>query len=129
MQRGGGVELPRENVLKVDKDCHIDRQLEQQYIQDSIAILRKHGITVEQIKATRTYHGRHYYITIHPPVDAHTANNLQYLLGDDSKRVGFNEARINSKLAHWNILFEAVGRKLMTLYHRRGRSKNSRKRW
>jgi hypothetical protein len=45
---------------------------------------------------------------------------LQYLLGDDAKRVDFNRGRINSRLAHWNILFEAVGRKLKTLYLLKG---------
>jgi hypothetical protein len=75
---------------------------------------------VISVKATTTHHGRHYCIEIDPPVDAHTANILQYLLGDDPRRVNFNRARINSRLAHWNILFEAVGRKMTTLYPRKG---------
>jgi hypothetical protein len=110
----------KESVLKVDKDCHIDRQLERVYVQESVAMLRKYHLKVLSITATRTRHGRHYYFEIDQPVDAHTANNLQYLLGDDAKRVGFNEARINSKLAHWNILFEAVVGKLWTLYPNTG---------
>jgi hypothetical protein len=108
--------LPRESILKVDKDCYIDSALEQEYIQDSLAILSRHGITVLKIEATRTYHGGHYYLYLAEPVGAHTANRLQYLLGDDSKRVDYNQARIDSVLTGWNKLFEAAGRKLVTLY-------------
>ena len=58
----------------------------------------------------------HFYIGIDPPVDAHRANNLQYLLGDDSKRVAFNNARIVSGLAKWNKLLEVAGRRSRTIY-------------
>jgi hypothetical protein len=108
--------LPRESVLKVDKDCHIDSALEQEYIQDSRAILCRHGITVLKIEATRTYHGRHYYFYLAEPLDARTANRLQYLLGDDPKRVDYNQARIDSGLPGWNKLFESIGRKTTTLH-------------
>ena len=94
--------------------------LEREYVEHAISLLRKHHARVEWIRATRTHHGRHYYIKIHPPVDAHTANKLQYLLGDDANRVDYNRARINSRLEEWNKLFEAVGRKLRILYPRRG---------
>jgi hypothetical protein len=103
-------------VLKIDKDCHIDTELEHEYIQDSLAILSRRGIRVLKIEATRTYHGRHYYFHIAEPVDARTANRLQYLLGDDTNRVDYNQARINSGLVGWNKLFETVGRKLRTIY-------------
>lgn len=107
-------------MLKIDKDCHVSSRLEREYVRQSIAILRKHHLRGPTINATRTHHGRHYYIKIDPPVEAHTANNLQYLLGDDAKRVSYNAARINSGLEEWNKLFEAVGRKLKTLYPRTG---------
>jgi hypothetical protein len=103
-------------VLKVDKDCHVDQQLEREYVQDSIAILRKHNVRVKFIEATRTRHGRHYYFHIRPSVHAQKANRLQYLLGDDPKRVDYNQARINSRLPEWNKLFEAVGRKFVAIY-------------
>jgi hypothetical protein len=80
-----------------------------------------HHESVEWIKATRTRHGRHYYIKIDPPVSAKTANNLQYLLGDDANRVDYNRARINSGLAPWNRLFESLGRKMVTLYRCKSR--------
>jgi hypothetical protein len=108
--------LPRESVLKVDKDCHTDSELEKKYIQDALAILSSCGITVLKIEATTTSHGRHYYFYLAEPVDAHTANRLQYRLGDDAKRVDYNRARINSGLVGWNKLFESIGRKLRTIY-------------
>jgi hypothetical protein len=110
------LSLPKERVLKVDKDCHVDSELENEYIQDALAILSRRRIRVLKIEATRTYHGRHYYFHLAEPVDAQTANRLQYLLGDDSRRVDFNRARINSRLVGWNKLFETIGRKLRTIY-------------
>ena len=115
-KRNGSIKLPNESVLKVDKDCHVDPQLEREYIQNSVAILRKRNVSIKSIEATRTQHGRHYYFHIHPSVDASTANHLQYLLGDDPKRVDYNQARINSGLEEWNKLFEAIGRQLRTVY-------------
>jgi hypothetical protein len=44
------------------------------------------------------------------------ANKLQYLLGDDSKRVGFNMARIESGLVEWSKLFERANCRMTTLY-------------
>jgi hypothetical protein len=108
--------LPKESILKIDKDCHIDSKLEFEYIRDALAILSRRGITVLKIEATRTCHGRHYYFHLAEPVDAQTANRLQYLLGDDPRRVDFNRARINSGLPNWNVLFETIGRKLKTIY-------------
>ncbi len=116
-RRNGIANLPKESVLKIDKDCHVDSQLEQEYVQSTVAILSKHHVSVGWIKATRTQHGRHYYIHIDPPVDAHVANRLQYLLGDDPKRVSYNEARIKSGLLEWNKLFERANVRLRTLYH------------
>jgi hypothetical protein len=130
--QGRNSSLPRESVLKVDKDCHIDSALEHEYIQNSLAVLSRRGITVLKIEATRTYHGSHYYFYLAETIDAQTANSLQYLLGDDSKRVDYNRARINSELTGWNKLFETVGRKTLTLYQRpscgRNRSKSQKRR-
>jgi hypothetical protein len=108
--------LGRENVLKVDKDCHVSSELEREDVQQMRATLRRHHLRVLSINATRTQHGRHYYISIDPPVSAKTANELQYLLGSDAKRVDYSRALINSRLAHWNRLFEDLGRRKVTLY-------------
>jgi hypothetical protein len=117
-KRNEKAELPWESVLKIDKDCHVDPQLEQEYIRLILKALSKHRLRVDCIQATRTHHGRHYYIKIDPPVNAQTANRLQYLLGDDARRVDYNQARINSALPEWNKLFEVTGRKLKTIYTR-----------
>jgi hypothetical protein len=117
--------LLRESVLKVDKDCHVSSQLEREWVRVALVILRICHESVEWIKGTRTHHGRHYYIKIDPPVDAHTANDLQYLLGDDASRVDYNRARIISRLEEWNKLFEATGRRLRTLYRRPSRGRNT----
>jgi hypothetical protein len=103
-------------VLKIDKDCLVDARLNGQYVETIVDTCRKHGVTVLSVKSTKTRHGTHFYITIDPPVDAVTANNLQYLLGDDSKRVAYDEARIESGLAGWNKLFERPNARLKTVY-------------
>jgi hypothetical protein len=103
-------------VLKVDKDCFVDPKLNSDYVRTVIDICSKHGILVLSIKSTLTRHGRHFYIKIDPPVKALTTNDLQYLLGDDPRRVAFNKARIKSGLPEWNKLFERIGAVLRTIY-------------
>ena len=114
--RDASASLPKESVLKIDKDCHVDTKLNREYVHTIIDICRKHGVRVLWIKTSITAHGRHFYIRIDPPVDAKTANKLQYLLGDDAKRVDFNRARIESGLSGWNKLFESLGTRLRTIY-------------
>jgi hypothetical protein len=117
MRRGDlSASLPKESLLKVDKDCFVNAKLNRQYLETIVDTCRKHGLKVVWIKSIQTQHGMHFYIKVDPPVDAHTANSLQYLLGDDAKRVAFNRARIESGLVEWNKLFEAVGRKPSTPY-------------
>ena len=117
MRRGKeSLDLPKQDVLKIDKDCFVDAQLNRQYVETILDTCRKHGVTVLSVKCTETRHGMHFYIEIDPPVDARRANGLQYLLGDDSKRVAFNTARIESGLVPWDKLFEAAGRRLRTVY-------------
>lgn len=108
--------MARTATLKIDKDCHVDQELEREYIQATVTILSKRRIRVVSIKASKTRHGTHYYIEVDPSVDANTANRFQYLVGDDAKRVSLNQARINAGLSEWNKLFEAVGRRLRTVY-------------
>ncbi len=115
-RRDASADLPKESVLRVDKDCNSDAALTREYIRSVIEICRNHGVRVLWIKVTRTAHGRHFYIRIDPPVKAHTANGLQYLLGDDSKRFDFNRARIRSGLMEWNKLFESAGARLRAIY-------------
>ena len=117
MRRGNGsASQPKEDLLKIDKDCFVEADLEREYAQTVVDTCRKHGIKVVWIKSTQTQHGTHFYIKTNPPVDALTANNLQYLLGDDSKRVAFNKARVKSGLPGWNKLIERPNVRLRTIY-------------
>jgi hypothetical protein len=119
-KRDASASLPKESVLKTDKDCHVDTELNREYVHTIIDICRKYGVKVLWIKTSITAHGRHFYIKIDRPVDAQTANELQYLLGDDSRRVDFNRARIESGLQGWNKLFERIGAILRTVYRNVG---------
>jgi hypothetical protein len=115
-RRDASANLPKESVLKVDKDCFVDPKLNRDYVRTVIDICSKRGIWVQWIKSTLTRHGRHFYIKIDPPVKALMTNDLQYLLGDDPRRVAFNKARIKSGLPEWNKLFERIGAVLRTIY-------------
>ena len=100
-----------EDVLKIDKDCFVDAQLNGQYVETILTLAgkaRRHG-AIGQVHQTR--HGMHFYIKIDPPLRLTQPKNPQYLLGDDAKRVAFNNARIDSGLAPWNKLFEVAREK------------------
>jgi hypothetical protein len=103
-------------ILKIDKDCHVDPILNMEYVRTILHVCRKFALKVLWIRSSRSRHGMHFYIKIKPGVRAEVANNLQYLLGDDAKRVAFNRARIESGVAEWNKLFERLGTKLTTVY-------------
>jgi hypothetical protein len=60
--------------------------------------------------------GLHFYIDVTPAIEAEVANKLQFLLGDDCRRVDFNRARIHSGLNEWNKLFERAGARVMKIY-------------
>jgi len=103
-------------VLKIDKDCFVDPELNMEYVRTILHTCRKYELKVLWVKSSRSRHGMHFYIRIKPAVEAHMANNLQYLLGDDTKRVAFNRARIESRVAEWNKLFEKPNVKPSTVY-------------
>jgi len=103
--------------LKIDKDCFVDEDWIDNYVTMIIETCRSFDITVESIRMCKSKRkGLHFYISINPPIEASFANQLQWLLGDDSRRVDFNRARIDSGLDEWNKLFEVAGRKLKTIY-------------
>lgn len=113
MQRG----LAGVSVLKIDKDCWVEPDWIDDYVGLVKATCRKYRVTVISIRMSRSRRkGIHFYIEIAPPIDAKTANRLQWLLGDDSSRVDFNRARIDSGLNEWNKLFEEPGRRLRRIY-------------
>ena len=114
------------SVLKIDKDLFVDKEWLQGYIETVCQICRAHGVTVTWIKmcASRKK-GLHFYISINPELDAAFAVYLQFLLGDDSQRVDYCRARVDSGLNEWNKLFELAARRLRTVYRRRRSSKRS----
>ena len=104
------------NILKIDKDCFVDPALQTEYIHAILQVCAKYGIKILWVKSTRSRHGIHFYVKISRALPAHKANRLQYLLGDDAKRVEFNRSRIESGLVEWNKLFERSDAKLTTVY-------------
>jgi hypothetical protein len=119
MRKGGDGSLDFVDTLEIDKDAHVDAELNKEYVCTIIDTCRKRHVKVLWIKTTITVHGRHFYVKIHPPLSAEQANRLQYLLGDDSRRFDFNRARVNSALNGWNKLFELPSARLLTLYRSR----------
>jgi hypothetical protein len=107
------------NVLKVDKDCFVDKEWLDAYVEVIMQICDNYDLTVQTIKMCNSKKkGLHFYITISPPIDSMIANMLQWLLGDDCRRVDFNRARIESNLDEWNKLFEVANRRLKTIYRK-----------
>lgn len=88
------------------------------HVRTIIHTCERYGIDVVSIRCSKSRHGVHFYIRIKPSIEAEIANNLQYLLGDDAKRVAFNKARIQSSIAEWNKLFERAGTKPTTIYRK-----------
>jgi len=115
-----GSECGKVGELKIDKDCFVDQDWIDDYIHGIIIpTCRAFGTSVNSIKMCPSKRkGLHFYISITPPVEASLANKLQWLLGDDTLRVDFNRARIESGLVEWNKLFEVSGRRLKTIYRR-----------
>ena len=112
--------LPETSLLKIDKDCFCEAELNRKYIQTIIHTCRKQNVRVLWVRFTFSRHGMHYYIKIDPPLEPEIANDLQYLLGDDAKRHAFNRARMKSGIAEWNKLFERIGAILRIVYRAPG---------
>jgi len=115
------VKLEKVSILKIDKDCFVDDGWIRSYVWIVVDVCKFFGVIVESVKMCQSKSkGLHFYISICPSVDADYANRLQWLLGDDSRRVDFNRARIESGLNEWNKLFEVPERRLRTIYRNSG---------
>ena len=114
--KNGDSAMGKESILKIDRDCHVDYAWMLDQVSVINAVCRLKGVDVTKIEMAHTKKGQHFYIGIKPTVSAHLANRLQYLLGDDCRRVDYNRARIRSKYPDWNKLFEPIGQRLQTLY-------------
>lgn len=111
------MNLPKSDLLKIDKDCFVEKNWTDNYVQLIISECRKFGVKVLKIKMCNSKSkGIHFYIKIDPPVEAALANRIQYLIGDDAKRVDFNRSRIESGVVEWNKLFEKANVKFRTVY-------------
>ena len=117
IRRRGVPSVNSEGILKIDRDIYVDTDWIRDFIRLVIAVCEGYGITVVSIKMCRSHHKwLHFYIHITPRIEPEFANRLQFLLGDDARRVDFNRARIRSHLTGWNKLFERPGSRLITLY-------------
>jgi hypothetical protein len=95
----------------------VHRGLERRYVRHTVSVCRAEGFKVLRIRSCLSArHGTHYYLDIAPSLDAKTANELQLLCGDDSRRYAYNKARVESKLAEWSKLFERPNTRLRTIY-------------
>lgn len=105
------------NMLKIDKDCFVEREWLDDYVRTVRNICHQHHVRVVSARMCNSRSkGQHFYVEIVPAIDAHLANRLQFLLGDDCRRVDFNRARINSGLNEWNKLFERPETRTRRIY-------------
>ena len=112
------------DALKIDKDCFVKKS----WIKDLVKMIgcecKKRGIKVKTVKMCDSRKkGFHLYIKIEPAINPEKANFLQWIFGDDSRRVDFNRARIDSGLIEWNKLFEEPYRNLKIIYQSKGNIK------
>jgi hypothetical protein len=110
--------LRKIHVLKIDKDCVVGRDLLQDWIRLVVVpACRAYGVTVISVATCPSQRkGFHAYAKVAPPVHAELAWRLQFLLGDDCKRVSLNRARWRAGFSGWNKLFEGISPKLRTVY-------------
>jgi len=110
-------EVEPADELKIDKDCFVEKAWTRHYVWLVKTVCRRFGVAISSIRRCASESkGEHYYIGIKPRIDANQANLLQYLLGDDCKRVDFNRARIESGLNGWSKMFEKPHVRLTTIY-------------
>jgi hypothetical protein len=77
------------------------------YVRIVRTICQQHHVKVVSVRMCNSRSkDLHFYDEITPAIKADLANKLQFLLGDDCRRVDFKRARINSGLNEWNKLFE-----------------------
>jgi len=109
--------LSRITQLKIDWDFKVRPSLRRAYVDSIIRVCRSQGTRVRRIQVNRSEHGgQHYRVDIEPSIDPELAVEIQAVLADDPMRVGFCKARIKSRLTQWNILHEAIGVRLRTIY-------------
>jgi hypothetical protein len=114
---GSMAVVDKVNVLKIDKDCFVEREWLDDYVRTIRTICERHHVRVVSVRMCSSRgKGQHFYVEIVPAIEADLANRLQFLLGDDCRRVDFNRARISSDLNEWNKLFERTGARARRIY-------------
>jgi len=108
--------MNKASILKIDKDCDVDQSWIQDYVRVVRSVCRMKRLRVAFVDMGRSKKGLHFYIAIQSSVGSELANRLQWLLGDDCRRVDYNRARIRSRYPDWNKLFERIGQRFVTLY-------------
>lgn len=101
-----------ETHIQFDRDCCVPKSWIVNWVRLVVVpVCRSFGVDAEYVCMTKTRKGLHFYIGINPPIHAELSNKLQWLLGDDCRRVDFNRARIRVGYGGWNKLFERIGAK------------------
>jgi hypothetical protein len=110
--------LAKIRTLKIDKDCVISSDLMQDWIRlVVIPTCTAYGVTVLSVATCPSPRkGFHVYAEISPPIHAELAWRLQFLLGDDCRRVSLNRARLRAGFSAWNKLFEGINPRVRTVH-------------
>jgi len=112
--------LSKVTTLKIDKDLIVSPSLLRDWVRSIvIPTCMVYGVTVYSVSTCPSQRkGFHVYVEITPAVHAELAWRLQFLLGDDCKRVSLNRARLRAGFSDWNKLFEGIPPTLRTVYKR-----------
>ena len=105
----GSNEVPPSRVLYIDLDIIPDKSWLRDYKRNVHDLLRSRGLQVTSIRITPSRSkGLHARIYLDKLISAETQLRLQFLLGDDHSRTGFNRARVELGYPAWNKLHEAA---------------------
>jgi hypothetical protein len=110
--------LTKITTLKIDKDCVITRSLLLDWLRLVVVpTCKAYGVTVLSVATSPSQRkGFHVYTEITPPIHPELAWRLEFLLGDDCKRVSLNRARWRAGFSDWDKLFEAINPDFRTIY-------------
>lgn len=94
------------SVAKIDIDVKPLDYILEQWIETRKDIIKKCGYTLVNYNVRETQHGYHVWFEIAENITSIELCVLQFLLGDDTKRVKFNFLRLRAKVFHeFNALF------------------------
>jgi len=82
------------NVLKIDVDVQMDKEMLELFIKTRKVILDFLGYKLIKINYKKTNKGYHFWFIINDDVTPREKWILQFLLGDDHDRVMYNQIRL-----------------------------------